>query len=86
MYTEGLDAVAAALMSHVEAQWAALGVQGDNPGKLRGRLIALVDCAGVTPGSFPASLVAHTLVTLDSNYPELAAEVHVVGLYSCCIL
>lgn len=78
---EGLDAVAAALVSQVEAQWAALGVHGDNPGKLRGRLIALVDCAGVTPGSFPASLVAHTLVTLDSNYPELAAEVHVVNVW-----
>jgi hypothetical protein len=78
---EGLDAVAAALISHVEAQWAALGTQGDHPGRLRGRLIALVDCAGVTPGSFPASLVAHTLVTLDSNYPELAAEVHVVNVW-----
>ena len=78
---EGLDAVAAAIVSHVEAQWAQLGIQGDAPGRLRGRLIALVDCAGVTPGSFPASLVAHTLVTLDSNYPELAAEVHVVNVW-----
>jgi hypothetical protein len=48
---EGLDAVAAALMSQVEAQWAALAVQGN---KLKGRLIALVDCSGVTPGTFPA--------------------------------
>ena len=35
----------------------------------------------MTLGSFPASLVAHTLVTLDSNYPELAAEVHVVNVW-----
>jgi hypothetical protein len=78
---EGLDAVAGALMAHVEAQWAQLGISGSEPGKLRGRLVAIVDCAGVTPGSFPASLVAHTLVTLDSNYPELAAEVHVVNVW-----
>lgn len=78
---EGLDAVAGALMAHVEAQWAQLCVSGSTPGKLRGRLVAIVDCAGVTPGSFPASLVAHTLVTLDSNYPELAAEVHVVNVW-----
>ena len=25
--------------------------------------------------------MAHTLVTLDSNYPELAAEVHVVNVW-----
>jgi hypothetical protein len=43
--------------------------------------VALVDCRGVTPGTFPASLVATTLVTLDSNYPELAAEVHVVNVW-----
>ena len=78
---EGLDAVAGALMAHVEAQWSQLSVSGPTPGKLRGRLVAIVDCAGVTPGSFPASLVAHTLVTLDSNYPELAAEVHVVNVW-----
>ena len=79
---EGLDAVAGALMAHVEAQWSQLCVSGPTPGKLRGRLVAIVDCAaGVTPGSFPASLVAHTLVTLDSNYPELAAEVHVVNVW-----
>ena len=29
----------------------------------------------MTPGTFPASLVATTLVTLDSRYPELAARV-----------
>jgi hypothetical protein len=79
--SEGLDAVAAALISHVEAQWRQLHVHGDNPGKMRGRLVALVDCAGVTTTSFPASLVAHTLVTLDHNYPELAAEVHVVNVW-----
>ena len=79
--SEGLDAVAAALISHVEAQWRQLHVHGDNPGKMRGRLVALVDCAGVTTTSFPASLVAHTLVTLDHNYPDLAAEVHVVNVW-----
>ena len=86
----GYDAVVAAIVSHVEQQWLKLGVSGsrssarragDHPGKLRGRLVALVDCRGVTPGTFPASLVATTLVTLDSNYPELAAEVHVVNVW-----
>ncbi len=83
----GYDAVVAAIVSHVEQQWLKLGVAGrpgpgDHPGgKLRGRLVALVDCRGVTPGTFPASLVATTLVTLDSNYPELAAEVHVVNVW-----
>ena len=77
----GYDAVVAAILSHVEQQWTQLGLAGDNPGKVRGRLVALVDCAGVTPGTFPASLVATTLSTLDSNYPELAAEVHVVNVW-----
>tara|TARA_B110000977_G_scaffold191450_1_gene263589 strand:+ start:8553 stop:11024 length:2472 start_codon:yes stop_codon:yes gene_type:complete len=80
----GYDAVVAAIISHVEMQWVKLGIAGksnENPGKLRGRLVALVDCRGVTPGTFPASLVATTLITLDSNYPELAAEVHVVNVW-----
>jgi hypothetical protein len=78
----GYDAVVAAIVSHVEQQWVKLGVANDHKGgKLRGRLVALVDCRGVTPGTFPASLVATTLVTLDSNYPELAAEVHVVNVW-----
>ena len=82
----GYDAVVAAILSHVEQQWLKLGVTGKTGGakesrKLRGRLVALVDCRGVTPGTFPASLVATTLVTLDSNYPELAAEVHVVNVW-----
>ena len=78
----GYDAVVAAIVSHVEQQWVKLGVANDHKGgKMRGRLVALVDCRGVTPGTFPASLVATTLVTLDSNYPELAAEVHVVNVW-----
>jgi len=80
----GYDAVVAAIVSHVEQQWLKLGVSGktgDHPGKLRGRLVALVDCRGIAPGTFPASLVATTLVTLDLNYPELAAEVHVVNVW-----
>jgi hypothetical protein len=80
----GYDAVIGAIISHVEMQWVKLGIAGkssDNPGRLTGRLVALVDCRGITPGTFPASLVAATLVALDSNYPELAAEVHVVNVW-----
>ena len=74
----GYDAVIDAIVSHAEQQWRKLAVKGET---LRGRLIALVDCAGVSPGTFPATLVARVVTTLDRNYPELAAEVHVVNVW-----
>ena len=76
----GTTPAVAAILSHVEQQWTQLGLAGDNPGKVRGRLVALVDCAGVTPGTFPASLVATTL-SRRQQLPGTAAEVHVVNVW-----
>lgn len=75
---EGLDGVVAAVMTHAENEWARLKKSN---GVIRGRLVALVDCSGIDLTSLPISLVATTLVTLDANYPELAAEVHCVNVW-----
>ena len=53
------------------------GNTGGQPRETPRRLIARLR---VSPG-VPRILVANTLVTLDSNYPELAAEVHVVNVW-----
>ena len=75
----GYDAVVAAIVSHVEQQWAA-GRRRRPQGVSCAAVWWRSDCRGVTPGTFRL-LVATTLVTLDSNYPELAAEVHVVNVW-----
>jgi len=75
---EGLDEVVAAVMTQAEQQWIALK---NSHGAMRGRLVALVDCSGIDLTSFPISLVATTLVTLDANYPQLACEVHVINVW-----
>ena len=75
---EGLDGVVSAVMTHAEHEWTRLK---QSNGVIRGRLVALVDCSGIDLTSFPISLVATTLVTLDANYPELAAEVHCINVW-----
>ena len=75
-----LDEIAEAAISLVELKWNSVSIRGRQR-SFRGRVVALVDCSGLSALTVPLSPVVRALVALDANYPELASEVHVVGVW-----